>query len=102
MLQVQEEEEEDEEEEEEEEEQEEEAEQWLLSRGFSASAVLSIKDRFQVRKTYFLRRFHIKKRSFYQDRLGTNIGKTPPKRVAFSLGERYPLCCQGTARSSTG
>jgi hypothetical protein len=38
-----------------------------------------------VRKTPLSAPFIYKKRSFYQDRLGTNIGKTQ-KRVAFSAG----------------
>ena len=91
MLQVQEEEEVEEEEEEDEEEQEEEAEQWLLSRGFSASAVLSIKDRFQVRKTYFLRHFYIKTIILPRQALDKHREDTPKKSGVFLRRAISPL-----------
>ena len=41
-----------------------------------------------VRKTPLFEPLIYKKRTFYQDRLGTNIGKTQKKRVAFFAGLR--------------
>jgi hypothetical protein len=41
----------------------------------------------QVRKRHFLSHLYIKKMMFYQDRLGTNIGKTQ-KRMAFPYSSR--------------
>jgi hypothetical protein len=39
---------------------------------------------YQVRKTPLFAPFTLKKRSFYQDRLGTNIGKALKKEWRFS------------------
>jgi hypothetical protein len=59
--------------------------------------------RMQVRKRPFLAIYTLK-RSFYQDRLGTNIGKPLKKGDAFSCSGgrsfqplQYPCACRGNA-----
>jgi hypothetical protein len=46
---------------------------WRQKQRFPSAAFLSVSG------TVFLSHLYIKKSSFYQDRLGTNIGKTPKK-----------------------